>query len=172
MEKYNSLRWFVYSMPEERVNINLTLNNEQREFDVPSRYLLSDLLRWEANDKTVKRGCETGKCGACTVLLQDKPVKSCSVLAAQAEGKSVRTQKSLDDEIGMEMKSAFARNHALQCGFCTPGILMSTQHLLEEQHEVPDEDTIRMALQGNICRCTGYTRILEAIQDTALRLKE
>jgi carbon-monoxide dehydrogenase small subunit len=153
------------------LDLQLTVNGQDEEATVPSRYLLSDLLRRELDYTSVKRGCDTGKCGACTVLLDGDPVKSCSVLAGQAEGSDVETIDGMDDELGEAIKDAFSRNHALQCGFCTSGFLLSAKALLSENPD-PDESEIREALQGNICRCTGYTRIFQAVEDAAIRTSE
>jgi len=150
------------------VEVDLTVNGEERAVTVPSRYLLSDLLRRELGITSVKRGCETGKCGACTVLLDGEPAKACSLLAGQAQGRSVETIDGLDGDLGRAIKDAYSRNHALQCGFCTSGFLLSTKALLSENPD-PEEEEIRGALQGNICRCTGYTRIIEAVEDAAVR---
>ncbi|WP_436933814.1 (2Fe-2S)-binding protein [Halovenus marina] len=153
------------------LDLQLTVNGQDEEATVPSRYLLSDLLRRELDYTSVKRGCDTGKCGACTVLLDGDPVKSCSVLAGQAQGSDVETIDGMDDELGEAIKDAFSRNHALQCGFCTSGFLLSAKALLAENPD-PDEREIREALQGNICRCTGYTRIFQAVEDAAIRTSE
>jgi carbon-monoxide dehydrogenase small subunit len=156
---------------ESGLDIQLIVNGQDEEATVPSRYLLSDLLRRELEYTSIKRGCDTGKCGACTVLLDGDPVKSCSVLAGQAEGSEVETIDWMDDELGEAIKDAFSRNHALQCGFCTSGFLLSAKALLSENPD-PDESEIREALQGNICRCTGYTRIFQAVEDAAIRTSE
>lgn len=156
---------------EHSLDIQLTVNGQKEEATVPSRYLLSDLLRRELEYTSIKRGCDTGKCGACTVLLDGDPVKACSVLAGQAEGTEIETIDGMDDELGEAIKDAFSRNHALQCGFCTSGFLLSTKALLAANPD-PDESEIREALQGNICRCTGYTRIFQAVEDAAIRTSE
>lgn len=155
---------------EPTTDVMLSVNGETNECTIPSRYLLSDLLREECDATSVKRGCDTGKCGACTVLLNDVPVKSCSVLAGQADGDAVMTLEGLtSDDLGEILTNAFRRNHALQCGYCTSGFLMSVLALLRSNPD-PDHDEIADALQGNICRCTGYTRIIEAVQDAATRI--
>jgi len=154
--------------PSGTIDVDLTVNGEAHTATVPGRHLLSDLLRRELGVTSVKRGCETGKCGACTVLLDGEPAKACSLLAGQAQGGSVETIDGLDGDLGETIKDAYSRNHALQCGFCTSGFLLSTKALLSENPD-PDEDEIRGALQGNICRCTGYTRIIEAVEDAAVR---
>lgn len=156
---------------ERTVDVQLSVNGGETEVSVPGRYLLSDLLRRELDYTSVKRGCDTGKCGACTVLLDGDPVKACSVLAGQADGGEVETIDAMDDDLGEAIKGAYSRNHALQCGFCTSGFLLSTKALLSENAD-PDEDEIREALQGNICRCTGYTRIFQAVEDAAIHATE
>lgn len=155
---------------EPTTDVALSVNGETNECTVPARYLLSDLLREECGATSVKRGCDTGKCGACTVLLDGVPVKSCSVLAGQADGDAVTTLEGLaDDEYGEILTDAFRRNHALQCGYCTSGFLMSVLALLRSNPD-PDREEITDALQGNVCRCTGYTRIVEAVSDAATRV--
>lgn len=154
--------------PAATIDVDVTVNGDGHAVDVPGRYLLSDLLRRELGFTSVKRGCETGKCGACTVLMDGDPVKSCSVLAGQADGATVETIDGMDDELGRTIKDAYSRNHGLQCGFCTSGFLLSTKALLSENPD-PDDEEIREALQGNICRCTGYTRIFQAVEDAAVR---
>lgn len=154
------------------LDLSMTVNGEERSITVPPRYLLSDLLREELRVTSVKRACDTGKCGACTVLLDDKPVKSCSLLAGQAEGHAITTIDDLgSDAVGRTVLEAYRRNHALQCGFCTSGFLLSTVALLTRNPD-PTREEIQEALQGNICRCTGYTRIVQAVEDAAVRLKD
>jgi carbon-monoxide dehydrogenase small subunit len=156
---------------EQTLSIEVTVNGEDQTVEVPSRYLLSDVLRRELDYTSVKRGCETGKCGACTVLLDGDPVKSCSVLAGQVDGAAVETIDGLDGDLGETIKDAFARNHGLQCGYCTAGFLLSTKALLSDNPD-PSEDDIRSGLQGNVCRCTGYTRILQSVEDAATRVDD
>lgn len=156
--------------PDSQLRITLTVNGEEQTAHVPERYLLSDALRDTFGLTSVKRGCDTGKCGACTVLLDGKPVKSCSIMAGQTDGATVETLEGIvDDRLGAEVADAYRRNHALQCGFCTAGFLASTTALLRNNPD-PTDDEIRETLQGNICRCTGYTRILEAVEDAATRV--
>lgn len=151
---------------------SLRVNGESESVTVPARFLLSDLLREELQLTSIKRACDTGKCGACTVLLDGKPVKSCSILAGQTTDRSVTTIDALsENELGETVIEAYRRNHALQCGFCTSGFLLSTVALLARNPD-PDRDEIREALQGNICRCTGYTRIIQAVEDAAVRIDE
>lgn len=152
----------------QSIEIQLIVNDEEHVDTVPGRYLLSDLLRRRMGYTSVKRGCETGKCGACTVIMDTDPVKSCSILAGQADGSRVKTIEGMDDDLGETIKAAYSRNHGLQCGYCTSGFLLSTEALLRRKPD-PDDGDIREALQGNICRCTGYTRIIQAVEDSAVR---
>lgn len=153
-------------MVGDALDISLTVNGEHHAVEVPARFLLLDVLRRELGYTSVKRGCDTGKCGACTVILDGEPAKSCSVLAGQADAGAVETVEGLDDPLGREIKAAYRRNHALQCGYCTSGFLASTAALLRET-PTPDRAAVREALQGNVCRCTGYTRIVQAVEDAA-----
>jgi carbon-monoxide dehydrogenase small subunit len=145
----------------------VVLNGETYEAEVPVRRLLVHFIRDDLGFTGTHIGCDTGNCGACTVLLDGLPVKSCSVLAVQADGSSIETVEGLarDGELN-PLQQAFADHHALQCGYCTPGMLISARHLLEHD-PAPDEQAIRRALQGNICRCTGYWNIVEAVQAAA-----
>jgi aerobic carbon-monoxide dehydrogenase small subunit len=154
--------------PEIAHAVRLEINGEVHERVVESRQLLVHLLRDTLGLKGTHIGCDTGNCGACTVLLDGGPVKSCMVLAVQADGASIATVESLSPAGGElnPLQQAFNDNHALQCGWCTPGMLMQATALLA-RHDDPDVDTIRRALKGNICRCTGYVNIVRAIQQAA-----
>ena len=155
---------------DTELRATFTVNGDTETVTVPDRYLLSDALRETLGLTSVKRGCDTGKCGACTVLLDGDPVKSCSVLAGQANGCTVETLESIvEGSLGEEITEAYRRNHALQCGFCTSGFIAATTGLLRDEPN-PSEEEIRQSLQGNICRCTGYTRIIEAVEDAATRI--
>jgi len=147
--------------------ITFQLNGETFERDVDSRKLLVHFIRDDLDLTGTHVGCDTGNCGACTVLLDGEAVKSCMLLAVQANGTSIETVESLaaGDELS-PLQQAFNRNHALQCGYCTPGMLMSATYLLRNNPE-PTEHEIRKAIQGNICRCTGYVNIVEAIKEAA-----
>ena len=149
-------------------SISLTINGEPRELVVePCRSLL-DALRHEAALPGTKKGCDVGDCGACTVLLDGRPVNACLVLAVELEGADVQTIEGLQpapDRVH-PLQEQFMQCGAAQCGFCTPGILMMGKALLDE-HPHPSADEIRFGLAGNICRCTGYTKIIEAIERTA-----
>ena len=143
--------------------ISLEINGEQVEMEVPARRLLVHFIRDDLGLTGTHVGCDTGNCGACTVHLDGDPVKSCMALAVQADGSKITTIESLaaDGEL-TTLQQAFNTHHALQCGYCTPGMLMSATALLERNPH-PTEDEVRYALQGNICRCTGYVNIVEAV---------
>ena len=145
--------------------VALTINGEPYELDLEPRSLLVHAIREDAGLTGTHIGCDTGNCGACTVLLDGKSVKSCMMLAVQAGGARIETVESLAGPDGDldALQQAFSEHHALQCGYCTPGMLMSAKFLLE-RNPSPSEDEIRRAIQGNICRCTGYVNIVEAIR--------
>jgi carbon-monoxide dehydrogenase small subunit len=146
------------------MNITVTINGETYERDVDPRRLLIHFIRDDLDLTGSHVGCDTGNCGACTILYNGDAVKSCMLLAVQADGATIETVESLsaDDELDA-LQQAFSDHHALQCGYCTPGMLMSAKHLLD-QNATPTEGEIRKAIQGNICRCTGYVNIVEAIK--------
>jgi carbon-monoxide dehydrogenase small subunit len=150
--------------------IRLIVNGEVHERSVEPRLLLSDFLRHDLGLTGTHVGCEHGVCGACTVLLDGAAVRSCLMFAVQAHGSSIRTVEDLaeGDELH-PIQSAFRKAHGLQCGFCTPGILMTMVPFLEET-ERPGEQEIREALSGHLCRCTGYQKIVEAVQLAAVDL--
>ena len=147
----------------------VTVNGTEHELVIEPRLLLSDVLRDELGLTGTKRGCDTGKCGACTVLLDGKPVKSCNLLALQTADSDVTTVEGLteNDEL-THLQQAFWDKLAFQCGFCTPGLLMNSAALLEANSE-PTEEEIRTHIAGNICRCTGYDNIVDAISEAAER---
>ncbi len=150
--------------------IVIRLNGRPFEGRVEPRMLLSDFLRHEAGLTGTNVGCEHGVCGACTVQLDEEPVRSCLVLAVQADGRSVRTVEALAPDGDLHpLQQAFHETHALQCGFCTPGFLMSLDAFLRRRPD-PREDEIRTALSGNLCRCTGYVAMIEAVRLAAERL--
>jgi len=153
--------------------IALEINGRRYEAAVEPRTLLSDFIRHDVGLTGTKVGCEHGVCGACTVQLDEEPVRSCLLLAVQADGRSLRTVEALAAPDGQlhPLQEAFRETHALQCGFCTPGFLMSLEAYLRENHD-PDELEIREALAGNICRCTGYAGIVEAVRLAARRLRD
>ncbi len=154
----------------ESVTVTTTVNGQERSATVEARTLLVHLLRDEFDLTGTHTGCETGQCGACTVLLNGQAVKSCMVLAAQADGQTVSTIEGVAPRSMLHpVQTAFWESHGLQCGYCTPGVIMSTLALLEDAPDPTDEE-IRHALEGNICRCTGYQGIVNAVKDAAARL--
>jgi len=153
----------VSTTPTTSLFVKVTVNGEEYERDVPARRLLVHFLRDDLDLTGTHIGCDTGSCGACTVQLDGVPVKSCSVLAAQAEGASIATVEGLAGDEQTPLQRSFAQHHALQCGYCTPGMLMSATALLRANPE-PTEGEVRKALQGNICRCTGYWNIIKAVK--------
>ena len=147
--------------------ITLTVNGESARADVEPRQLLVYFLREQLGLKGTNVGCDTSSCGACTVLLDGESVKSCTVLAVQADGSEVTTIEGLAPGDALHpVQQAFHENHALQCGYCTPGFVMATVSLLQE-HPNPSEDEIRRGLEGNLCRCTGYHNIVRAVEAAA-----
>jgi carbon-monoxide dehydrogenase small subunit len=150
------------------VRIAVDINGELHAGDVEPRTLLSDFIRHVAGLTGTHVGCEHGVCGACTVQIDGETVRSCLMLAVQANGRSVLTVEGLarDDEPLHPLQAAFHQRHALQCGFCTPGFLLSAEALLRERPD-PSEREVREALAGNLCRCTGYEGIVEAVLDVA-----
>jgi carbon-monoxide dehydrogenase small subunit len=147
--------------------ISLAVNGSRHEAEVEPRQLLVYFLREQLGMKGTNVGCDTSSCGACTVLLDGESVKSCTVFAVQADGSDVTTIESLasDDQLH-PVQQAFHEQHALQCGYCTPGFVMATVSLLKENPN-PTEDEIRLGLEGNLCRCTGYHNIVRAVQAAA-----
>jgi len=150
--------------PAASKTISVEINGELYEREVDARRLLVHFIRDDVDLTGTHIGCDTGNCGACTVQLDGQAIKSCMMLAVQADGASIRTVEGLglDGELDA-LQQSFSDHHALQCGYCTPGMLMSASHLLE-QNPHPTEAEIRKALQGNICRCTGYVNIVEAVK--------
>ena len=150
-----------------RKTITVEVNGEQYEREVDVRKLLIHFIRDDLDLTGSHIGCDTGNCGACSVLVDDMLVKSCMMLAVQADGTRIETVEGLaaDGELN-DLQQAFSDHHALQCGYCTPGMLMSATALLRENKR-PSEDEIRRAIQGNICRCTGYVNIVQAIKAAA-----
>jgi carbon-monoxide dehydrogenase small subunit len=147
--------------------ITLTVNGARERLDVPSNMTLLQMLREKLALTGTKNGCEAGECGACTVLVDGEPTNSCMVLAVEADGREVLTVEGLAPEGKLSpLQQAFVEHNAVQCGFCTPGMLMSATALLERNPH-PSEGEIKEALVGNLCRCTGYVRIIDAIRDAA-----
>jgi carbon-monoxide dehydrogenase small subunit len=152
-----------------RRSIALTVNGSRIERDVEPRTLLVYFLREELGLTGTHIGCDTSSCGACTVHIDGEAVKSCTVLAVQADGSSVTTIEGLSDDGLHPVQRAFHETHALQCGYCTPGMIMSATHLLARNPN-PTEEEIRDGLEGNLCRCTGYQNIVEAVKHAAAHL--
>jgi len=151
--------------------IQFTLNGRSISREVPAHRLLLDLLRDEIGMTGTKEGCGTGDCGACTVYLNGKPVNSCLILSGELDGAEIVSIEGL--KIGPELhpiQQSFLQDGGAQCGYCTPGMLMMAKALLDENQD-PSEADIRYALSGNLCRCTGYAKIIEAVQDAAAMLR-
>ena len=149
--------------PARDRTISVEVNGESIEYDVPARRLLVHFLRDDLGLTGTHVGCDTGNCGACTVHVDGEAVKSCMLLAVQADGARITTIEALATDGQLTpLQQAFHEHHALQCGYCTPGMLMSAAALLERNPR-PSEEEVRIAIQGNICRCTGYVNIVEAI---------
>ena len=153
-------------MDRRRRTINLTVNGVQYEREVEARKTLADFLRYDLGLRGTHLGCEHGVCGACTVMFNDSSARSCILYAVQADGADILTVEGLTSPEGPlhPIQEAFRKHHGLQCGFCTPGFLMSALELLVEKHG-PTEKEIRDAISGNLCRCTGYAGIVEAIRE-------
>ena len=153
-------------------DVRITVNGEAREAAVESRLLLVHWLRDVLRLTGTHIGCDTTHCGACTVLLDGEPVKSCTVLAVQADGREVMTVEGLEQDGTLHpLQEGFQQEHGLQCGFCTPGMLMTGRALLERNAD-PSEADIRQAISGNLCRCTGYVNIVKSIEHAAAKLGE
>ncbi|GAB3672578.1 (2Fe-2S)-binding protein [Saccharopolyspora tripterygii] len=149
------------------MQVSINVNGEQRSHEVEDRALLVQYLRDDCELTGTNIGCDTTSCGACTVLLDGESVKSCTVLAAQAEGHDVTTIEGLaEGEQLHPMQRAFQKNHGLQCGYCTPGMVMASVSLVEENPN-PSESDVRSGLEGNLCRCTGYHNIVQAVLEAA-----
>jgi len=145
--------------------IRLKINDQEHELAVEPNLTLVDLLRDELNLTGTKKGCEIGDCGSCTVIMDEKTVNSCLVLAVQANGREITTIEGLENEQGLHpIQESFVQHGAIQCGFCTSGMILSAKSLLDNNPN-PEETEIRTAISGNLCRCTGYQKIVEAIKD-------
>lgn len=155
------------------VTIEVVVNGTRQRAEIDTRMLLADMLRDKFRLTGTHIGCATGNCGACTVVLSGSTVKSCSVLAADVDGEEILTIEGLTPEPGVlhPIQQAFVDNQGLQCGYCTPGMILSAMKLLEENPS-PTEDEVRHGISGNLCRCTGYHFIVTSIQDAARRLAE
>ena len=152
--------------------IKVTVNGQEHERSVEPRLLLVHFLRERLGLTGTHIGCESSVCGACTVMLEGSAVKSCTVLAVQADGKSVKTVESLAQNGEMHaIQEGFWNEHGLQCGFCTPGVMMSVKQLLSDNPD-PSRDEIRRGIDGNLCRCTGYQHIVKAVESAAKAMVE
>ena len=160
----------MYTKEIQREMVGFKLNGKPRKGYVEPRLLLSDFLRHELGTLSVHVGCEHGVCGACTILVDGKSVRSCLMLAVQAQGSHVETAESLAsvDEMS-DLQQAFRRHHALQCGFCTPGMITRAYRLLQENPN-PTEEEVRFGMAGNLCRCTGYQNIVKSIMAAAAEM--
>jgi carbon-monoxide dehydrogenase small subunit len=152
--------------------ITLRVNGENHDLLVPPWRTLLEVLREVIGLTGAKRSCQEGQCGACSVLVDDKSVNSCLYLAVEAQDKDIRTVEGLTKDGALDqIQKSFVQKGAIQCGFCTPGFVVATTSLLNENPD-PSEDEIRNAMVGHLCRCTGYVQIVEAIQDAAVQLKQ
>ena len=147
--------------------VTCTVNGKQRSYEIDVRSSLSDLLRGNAGLQSIKHGCDVGECGACTVLINGQPFNSCIYLAVWAQGKEILTLEGLSDPKGTisDIQQAFIDEGAVQCGFCTPGFIMSSIPIIEKETPM-DRTEIRRQISGNLCRCTGYEKIVDAIEKT------
>lgn len=155
-----------------KLKINLIINNQKVEKEIPANWRLVDLLRDGFGLTGCKEGCGVGECGACTVLLEGEAVTSCLIMAGQAQGKEVTTIDVITNGEKLHpLQKAFIEKGAVQCGYCTPGMILSSLALLRKNLE-PTEEEIKIAISGNLCRCTGYKQIVDAIKLAAKRMKE
>ena len=144
--------------------ISLTINDQEYKLAIQPNRTLLDMLRYDLGLTGTKKGCDMGDCGSCAIIMDGKAVNACLVLAVQANGKNILTIEGLDLDQGLHpLQQAFIKKGAIQCGFCTPGMIMSAKALLDRNPK-PDEAEIRLKISGNLCRCTGYQKIVEAIQ--------
>jgi len=154
-----------------KLQITLKVNGEARDVIVPAHKTLLEVLREDLNLTGTKHGCELGECGTCTVLVDGLPVLSCLALPVELQGREIKTVEGMAEHGRLHpLQQAFAELGAAQCGYCTPGILLTAESLLAG-NPTPTRDEVREALAGNLCRCTGYTKILEAVELAALRMK-
>jgi carbon-monoxide dehydrogenase small subunit len=154
------------------MDITVTINGQARTSEVEPRTLLVDYIRSDDQLTGTHIGCDTTSCGACTVLVDGVPMKSCTMFAAQANGKSITTVEGLKQGGELDpIQSSFKENHGLQCGFCTPGMMLVGKALIEENPN-PSDDDVRWAISGNICRCTGYMNIVKSIQAAGMEMQE
>ncbi len=159
-------------MAETMYPIKLTVNGEAKEAQVEARMLLVHFIREQLGMTGTHIGCDTTNCGACTILMEGRPVKSCTIFAVQANGRNLRTVEGLEVDGKLHaLQDGFHQEHGLQCGFCTPGMLMTTVALLES-NPTPTELQIRQAISGNLCRCTGYVNIVRSVQHASAAMRE
>ena len=151
--------------------MQMTINGVVQEFEVDDQTLLVEVLRDHFHLTGTHIGCDTSQCGCCTVLMNNEAIKSCTMLAAQATGSQIVTIEGLASDGLHPVQEAFSQEHGLQCGYCTPGMIMSTVHLLN-RHPDPSDDQIKEGLAGNICRCTGYINIIAAVKSAAKKIQE
>ena len=157
-------------MPSKRLHVFSTINGESQEFLCQARQTLLEVLRDELSLTGSKEGCGNGNCGACTVLVDGEPVNSCLMLAVEAEGKSIQTIEGVAQQSHLHpIQQCFLEDAALQCGICTPGFIMTAKALLD-RNPSPSEEQIRFEMAGNLCRCTGYDKIVRAVQHAAMRI--
>ena len=153
------------------VSINVTVNGEEHAADVEPRLLLVHFIRETLGLTGTHIGCDTTHCGACTVTLDGRPVKSCTIFAVQANGRAVNTVEGLEQDGALHpIQEAFTEEHGLQCGFCTPGMIMTGVAFLQDNPD-PSDDEIRSAISGNLCRCTGYVNIVKSYKSAAEKLR-
>ena len=152
-------------------SITINVNGEARKAEVEDRLLLVHFIRDNSGLTGTHIGCDTTHCGACTILLDGTAVKSCTVFAIQAGGREVTTIEGMEGETLHPLQEGFMEEHGLQCGFCTPGMIMSSKHLLDK-NPTPSEEEIRWGISGNLCRCTGYQNIVKAVQYASNKLQE
>ncbi|HWK94208.1 MAG TPA: (2Fe-2S)-binding protein [Pseudolabrys sp.] len=156
----------------DKTAITLTINGKDHKVSVEPRRTLADAIREDCGQTGTHIGCEHGVCGACTVIVDDAPVRSCLMFAVQAEGKKIRTVEGLADGDKLHpMQQAFMDNHGLQCGFCTPGFLMLAVGVLEREPDISDEALIDV-LSSNLCRCTGYQNIIKSVRAAAAEMRK
>lgn len=166
---YDEVQTPAAGVPTRRITINV--NGDDRTVDVEPRLLLAHLLRQGLQLTGTHTGCDTTSCGACTVLFDGRPVKSCTMLAVQANGHKVQTVEGMASASELHpIQEGFKQEHGLQCGYCTPGMMLAAQALLEENLN-PTEDEVRWALSGNLCRCTGYQNIVKAVLWAAEKMR-
>lgn len=152
----------------KKITIQFSLNGVRRCLDVEPNDVLLDVLRTDLGIKSPKVGCDRGDCGTCTVFMNGKTVRSCLVLAAEADGSEIVTLEGLSQKGPTPLQKAFVEHNSFQCGFCAPGVILSAEELLRKKRR-PSRKEIREAIAGNLCRCTGYTPILDAIEEVAKR---